>query len=62
MLKNPVVVVGDFNYPNINWTRLTGDTDFIDNTMEMYWTQNIIEPAHKSGNILDLVFSEAELI
>ena len=64
-IKNPAIILGDFNYPGINWGSLSGPGDlqkFIDLTLDQFWDQWVTFPTHKSGNCLDLVFSESGLI
>ena len=64
-VKNPAVVVGDFNYPSADWNTLQGCTDsqmLIDLVQDRFWTQSVSFPTHKSGNILDLVFAETGTI
>ena len=64
-IKNPAIIVGDFNYPGIDWGSLSGAGDlqkFIDLTLDQFWDQWVTFPTHKSGNCLDLVFSESNLI
>ena len=64
-VKNPAVVVGDFNYPHANWETLSGCTDsraLIDSSLDMFWAQYVDFPTHQSGNILDLVFAEEGMI
>ena len=64
-IKNPAIILGDFNYPGIDWGSLSGPGDlqkFIDLTLDQFWDQWVTFPTHKSGNCLDLVFSESNLI
>ena len=64
-VKNPAIVVGDFNYPSADWNTLQGCTDsqmLIDLVLDKFWTQNVTFPTHKSGNILDLVLAETGTI
>ena len=63
--KNPAIVVGDFNYPNIKWDCLEGcndSQDLIDCSLDKFWTQWVLFPTHNSGNVLDLVFAEDGMI
>ena len=53
------VVIGDFNYPNIDWSNNTGsnkDQDFLNVVNDKFLTQMITFPTHKLGNTLDLLF------
>ena len=64
-VNNPVIVLGDFNYPAANWSTLTGCTDsqtLIDFSLDKFWTQSVDFPTHKGGNILDLVFAEDGIV
>ena len=64
-VKNPAIVVGDFNYPLAKWEMLSGCTDsqqLIDLSLDKFWTQFVDFGTHQSGNILDLVFAEAGMI
>ena len=58
--KNDCVILGDFNYPNINWNDYTGNIDselFMNSVLDNYLTQHVQEPT-RGNNILDLVFSK----
>ena len=53
------IFVGDFNFPDINWSSLIGSSlssnifcDFIFNL-----NQHVIQPTHTKGNTLDLVLT-----
>ena len=40
----PVLIMGDFNYPDINWSTLTADTtgeDFLKLTLDCYLEQHV---------------------
>ena len=56
-----LLVVGDFNLPDINWKTLSGmgthGRDFCDCVFEKNLTQVLLEPTHKLGNTLDLLLS-----
>ncbi len=65
----PTIVFGDFNYPNINWeacianSRFMGQDIFVEQMVLLGLTQQISDPTHIHGNILDLVFtSEPNLL
>ena len=67
--KIPTLILGDFNFPNINWDNCTvssrhmGQDIFLDRMVSLGLSQLIREPTHRSGNVLDLVFvSEPNLI
>ena len=64
-IRGPTLIVGDFNYPGIDWTSHSGPGDsqkLIDLSLDKFWEQNVTFPTHKSGNILDLVFSDSGLV
>ena len=54
------IIVGDLNYPHINWELMSGNsqaTDFIEIINEKFLTQHVTFPTHDGGNTLDLVLS-----
>ena len=60
--KEQVLVMGDFNYPNINWSSYECDTvggRFLEVILDNFWTQHVHLPT-REGNILDLVISSEE--
>ena len=58
-LNNKVILLGDFNLPDINWDSLTGQflssNLFCDIVFKFNLTQFVNLPTHIHGNILDLV-------
>ena len=60
----PIIVVGDFNLPDINWTTLSGSStisnQFCECIFELNLNQLIEHPTHIHGNILDLVLTDVE--
>lgn len=54
-----LVVVGDFNFPNIRWSSLCGSCTstrlFCDTIFECNLSQLVEDPTHIKGNLLDLV-------
>jgi len=51
--------MGDFNYPDINWSTLTADStgqDFLKLTLDCYLEQHVQQPT-RLNNILDLVLT-----
>ena len=58
-LNNKVILLGDFNLPDINWDSLTGQflssNLFCDIVYKFNLTQFVNLPTHIHGNILDLV-------
>ena len=66
-----VVIMGDFNHPNINWydsTSLPGvdhpSTRFLEAVRDSVMTHHVTEPTHYRGNCtadtLDLIFTNEE--
>lgn len=59
-----LVIVGDFNYPDISWHSLTGDSVasklFCDVVFDGNLSQLVNVPTHAWGNILDLVLTNDE--
>jgi ribonucleases P/MRP protein subunit RPP40 len=57
-----VVIMGDFNYPGINWITLdcdSGCVEFLDLVQDTFLTQHVLTPT-RENNILDLVLSSEE--
>jgi len=58
--NHPVVIIGDFNLPDINWNTLTAtshiSTLFCDLVYDLNFTQHINTTTHIQGNILDLIY------
>ena len=64
-VKNPAIVVGDFNFPAANWEALTGCAEsqrLIDISLDKFWTQHVDFSTHRNGNKLDLVFAEIGML
>lgn len=70
-----VLVMGDFNFPNINWDNMTTNTQninaddykFVEYVQDNYWYQHVKEATrwreNEEPHILDLVFTnEADMI
>jgi len=57
--NDKLVLIGDFNFPTINWDILQGETPmsnlFCDLVFNLNLVQMINEPTHIHGNILDLI-------
>ena len=54
------IILGDFNYPHIDWELLTANShaaDFLDAINDNFITQHVNFPTHNGGNTLDLVLS-----
>ena len=59
-IKNNTVLIGDFNFPKIDWDNKTSDNsskEFLDKVNEKLLDQMVYFPTHKAGNILDLVLT-----
>ncbi len=58
--KDNSLLIGDFNFPGINWFELTfdrGSEQFLNCTIDNNFEQLISFPTHLRGNTLDLLFS-----
>lgn len=54
-------MVGDFNFPDINWSSLTGSTPSSNRFCEFVFDHNLVQnPTHEQGNLLDLAFTTDE--
>jgi len=56
------LIMGDFNYPNIDWDTLDSDSNgsaFLDLIQDCFLIQHVSEPT-RGGNILDLVFTSED--
>ena len=63
-LKSNCLVVGDFNYPGIDWESNTADrksAEFLHTVEDKFLTQLNYSPSHQHGNILDLIFTDRPL-
>ena len=57
-----VLIMGDFNFPGINWVTLEADvtgSKFLDLTQDYFLIQHVLKPT-RYDNILDLVLSSKE--
>ena len=58
---NHVVLLGDFNYPDIDWStgcsKFTDSSTFLELTDSLYLSQLVNFPTHTSGNTLDLILT-----
>ena len=56
-----LVIVGDFNLPDVNWETYLGSSEYSQIFLNYFDShnliQNVMEPTHRSGNILELVFA-----
>ena len=59
-----VIILGDFNFPDINWETLSGGSQvsniFCDLVFDNNLTQLIGDPAHVEGNILDVILTSTD--
>ena len=60
------VIIGDFNFPDIDWSVLMGTSNssncFCNFVFDCNLTQHVSEPTHVKGNLLDLVLSSASVV
>ena len=58
------VILGDFNMPDICWSSLSADSNFLspfcDLVFQYNFSQLIEFPTHTHGNILDLIISNCD--
>ena len=63
-LDENVLILGDFNLPDIDWDLLNGGTrfssDFCDSTVDLNVRQLVTSSTHKAGNILDLILTNSD--
>ena len=61
-----VIIVGDFNLPDINWNSLTGISTFSTSFCDFIFNYNLVQfvdrPTHIKGNILDIILSNTPFI
>ena len=65
-LENDLILLGDFNYPDIDWNSYSGSSsqssDFCDLISELNLRQLVVSPTHRAGNILDLILTNNDQI
>ena len=57
-----VIIMGDFNYPKINWNTFESDSAgglFLEVILDNFWSQHVFSPT-REDNVLDLVISSEE--
>ena len=62
-MNHPILIMGDFNYPGINWLSLTADNKgdkFLKLVLDCYLEQQVHLPT-RSNNILDLVLTSVAI-
>ena len=59
--KSHTFILGDFNYPDINWHSLVGQSDLSNGFCDFIYRHNLYLlvsfPTHVKGNILDLILT-----
>ena len=62
--SSPVVILGDFNLPDINWNTLSGNSSLANVFCELVFELNLLQliecPTHIHGNILDLILTNTD--
>ena len=64
-MRGTNILIGDFNFPDIDWANGVARSkgrDFLEATAEQFLEQYVTEPTHTSGNVLDLVLCNKEII
>ena len=62
-MRGQVVMIGDFNFPDIDWSTGTTGTrgrNFYEATQEAFMEQHVCGSTHRSGNVLDLILCNRE--
>ena len=61
-----LLIVGDFNMPDICWSSLMGSSPSSNTFCEFIYNNNLAQlvtnPTHTKGNILDLVITNADFV
>ena len=64
--SHKVIILGDFNFPDINWHTLSGSTEssalFCEFVFDNLLDQLITEPTHRQGNTLDIILTNCPSI
>ena len=59
--SSPLLIIGDLNLPNIDWSTYSGTTDTSNVYAEMAYDLNLLQliycPTHQTGNILDVILT-----
>ena len=59
---SPLILLGDFNLPDVNWSSLTSSTPssglFCDLSLDLNLLQLVNCPTHSGGNTLDLILAD----
>ena len=60
--SSPVLIFGDFNMRDVNWSTLTGSLATFNRFCDMVFSSNLVQlissPTHNCGNVLDLVLTD----
>lgn len=59
------LIIGDINFPKIDWNNLTSDTfssDFLNSCIDNNFSQYVDFPTHSKNNILDLVLCNNDCV
>ena len=63
-MSDRLVLLGDFNFPDINWDTLSGNSPVSNQLCDLIFntglSQLIVEPTHIHGNVLDLLLTNIE--
>ena len=61
LISDRVIIAGDFNFPDINWSFLTGYSSSSNSFCDFVFDNNLVQlvdsPTHVGGNVLDLVLT-----
>ena len=64
VVPKPAIVLGDFNFSDINWetkeSRTRQSKKFLERIDDLFYEQHVDFPTHNSGRTLDLVLSQGE--
>ena len=61
--RHNIILLGDFNFPDINWDNLTSSSHLSNFFCDFVFDNNLLQfvksPTHCKGNILDLILSNS---
>ena len=59
--NHDIIILGDFNAPDIDWSSLTGTSNYSVSLCNTVYNKNLAQtvniPTHKQGNTLDLILA-----
>ena len=62
--ERPAVIVGDFNYPDIDWINMTARNEqskkLVNVIGDNFYNQHVEFPTHVSGSLIDIVLSSEQ--